>query len=301
MGWLKRLGMIIFTAFLLVALTGCGGEEDSTGLLSLGLTDAPLDGASRVMVQFTGIEIQPASGERLTYDFEESQQIDLLALNGGGRELLLESQLLPAGHYTWIRLKVKAEPGVLDSYLEFADSNSVYSLYIPSGSETGLKLVRGFYVPAGGMADFTIDFDLRKSVHAPSDGNEDYFLRPTLRIVDNTEVGSIGGVISPALITNLNEPPCTVYIFEGIDVIPDDIDGVDPEPITVAEVTYNEETEEYSYLAAFLNAGDYTIALTCRASEDDPGDDPFLDDQISFGEPAQVTVTAGTVIEYDFE
>jgi hypothetical protein len=59
-----------------------------------------------------------------------------------------------------------------------------HELTIPSEVKTGLKLNRGFVVPAGGSANFTIDFDLRKSVHLPMSGT-DYLLRPTLRLADN--------------------------------------------------------------------------------------------------------------------
>jgi hypothetical protein len=69
-----------------------------------------------------------------------------------------------------------------------------HELTIPSGMQSGLKLNRGFDVPAGGSADFTIDFDLHKSVHMTGSGS--YMLRPTLRMVDNIMVGSISGTVT---------------------------------------------------------------------------------------------------------
>ena len=64
--------------------------------------------------------------------------------------------------------------------------------------QSGLKLNRGFDVPAGGSADFTIDFDLHKSVHMTGSGS--YMLRPTLRMVDNIMVGSISGTVGASLV-----------------------------------------------------------------------------------------------------
>ena len=300
---IRFINTILFSTLLAVSLIKCGGMEGGledydpfTGLFSLGITDAPLAEINKAIVQFNGIEIQAASGERLTFDFETPRQIDLLALSGGGSEFLLSDQTLPAGHYNWIRLKVEAESDILDSYIELKDG-STRSLKIPSANQTGLKLVRGFEVPLGGITDLTIDFDLRKSIHNPSDLTGDYILRPTLRMVDNAEVGKIKGVIDPVLIKNPDNPACTVYIFEGLEVTPDDIDGLGAEPVTTAVVELDVDTGQYIYRAAFLNAGEYTVALTYMAADDDPE----IDDDIEFDKIAQLTVSAGPATNYDFQ
>jgi hypothetical protein len=234
------------------------------------------------------------------------RQIDLFALNGGGSETILDRVTVPAGHYNWIRLKVNAECDTEDSYIEIPnDIYSPYSLWIPSGSETGLKLVRGFDVPAGGTASFTIDFNLRKSVNNPEgQGNcsGNYKLKPALRIADNTEVGSISGTVSSALI---EDDSCTsgnvVYVFEDHDVIPDDEDEFDPNPITSAMVTFNDDTQEYVYKAAFLSSGKYTIAFTCQAGNDKPEVDesPTLN-PITFVGTTDVEVSAGNETIHNF-
>lgn len=303
---MKFISMVILNALLILSLTGCDDMEDEamenddifTGLFTLGITDAPLDNARRVIVQFTGIEIQAASGERLNFDFETPRQIDLLALNGGEREFLLSDQPLPAGHYDWIRLKVDAESDsdTMDSYIELEDG-STRSLKIPSINQTGLKLARGFEVPLGGITDFTIDFDLRKSIHTPPDLDEDFILRPTLRMVDNTDAGKIAGTVDPILIPDPDNPTCMVYVFENLGITPDDIDGLDAEPITTAPVKFDAATGQYIYQAAFLNAGDYTLALTYQAEDDDPE----TDDKIEFENSVQVTVSPGTATTYEFQ
>ena len=323
--------VVILTWFVVASLTGCSGSGNSTGELTINVTDAPVDKASSVMVEFTGVIIQPASGDRLEFDFKEcsengdpcvfdadcegeanvcnqsQRQIDLLALNGGGSETILDKVTVPAGHYNWIRLKVNAEcDNKEDSYIEIPnDDDSPYSLWIPSGSETGLKLVRGFDVPAGGTASFTIDFNLRKSVNNPEgQGNcsGNYKLKPALRLVDNTEVGSISGTVSSALI---EDESCTsgnaVYVFEGHDVIPDNEDEFDPNPITSAMVTFNDDTQKYVYKAAFLSSGNYTIAFTCQAENDKPEEDKSLTpNPITFVGTTDVEVSAGDETIHNF-
>lgn len=305
----------ILALLLAVSLSACGGSSGggsagvgansgsvSSGSLSLGITDAPVDEASRVIVEFTGLQIQPSVGERISYDFDIPRQIDLLALNGGGSELLLDKVKIAAGHYDWIRLNVNAECDIDDSYIDI--NNVKYPLWIPSGGHSGLKLVRGFDVPEGGSAHFTIDFDLRKAVKYPQGkgtcaGN--YKLRPAqaLRMVDNAKSGSIAGVvygIVDALL--INDGSCTggnsVYVFEGHNVVPDDVDGINPDPVTSAMVELD-ASGLYKYRAAFLSAGDYTVAFTCQAKDDDDADN-----NIDFWSYANVTVFAGeeTVLHF---
>lgn len=86
-------------------LTACGGggssEEPQFGRIDLGVTDAAVDGATHVVVEFTGIEIKAANDSKPeVFDFTVPRRIDLLALEGGGSEILLRDELLPAGAST---------------------------------------------------------------------------------------------------------------------------------------------------------------------------------------------------------
>jgi len=311
---LKQLGSILMFGAML-ALAGCGGSSGgaSTGTMSLKITDAAVDNADNVFIQFHGIELQAADGTRTTLYYCEDpmdstktivsesacttppkpMQIDLLAFNGGLADSLLDGFTLPSGHYSWARLMVDAS-GTLnppDSYIVVGGNN--FPLTIPSGAETGLKVNRGFDVPAGGHADFTIDFDLRKSVHL---ANNQYMLRPTLRMVDNTMVGAIAGTVD----MSLRPGGCTpaVYVFSGAGATPDDMDtdNTNPDPVTTASVN----TTDGTYKAAFLEAGDYTVAYTCDAAADDPTVDNTADNTVTFSNTAPVTVTANSTTTRNF-
>jgi len=314
---LKQFGSLaLFGAIL--AIAGCGGSGGGsssaagTGTLSLQITDAAVDSADHVYVQFSGLEIQSADGKRTTLYYCEdsmnpgniivsadacttppkSKQIDLLALNGGVVNPLLQSYTLPSGHYEWIRLMVDTA-GTLDSYIVV--SGTPYELTIPSGAQTGLKLNGGFDVPAGGGANFTVDFDLRKSVHLSNIG---YMLRPTLRMVNNVMVGSISGTVDQLLVTAGCTP--AVYVFAGSGVTPDDIDGIAADPVTSATVKLD-NMGVYRYMAAFLEAGSYTIAYTCDAAADDPMVDNTLNaPPVNFSGTTTVSVTANTNTVHNF-
>jgi hypothetical protein len=303
-------------ALLLVACGGGDGGGSSTGTLDLAITDAAVDDAEAVVVEFTGVQLQHAAGERIDYDFvdglggPEPRQIDLLALTGGTTELLLDGVTLTAGDYSWIRLKVNAERGVIDSYIDRVGDGR-HSLYVPSGAESGLKLNRGFNVPEDGMASFTIDFDLRKSVHYPgnldpSNPEDDYILRPTLRLVDDNTAGALTGVV----LDIGNDTDCdasmeyvgAVYVFGGTDVV-DDFDGTD-DPVTSAKVSMSNEGK-YTYTVAFLPEGDYTVAFTCDADDDNNGKDADIpahnDGPVDFVGETVVTITAGKTTMQDFQ
>jgi hypothetical protein len=286
------LAAVVFaaTASLAAYATGCGEDGHggmSTGTLTLSVSDAPVDLANRVVVLFNGVEVKPEEGDSVSFQIEGKREIDLLALDGTESRVLLNSASLPAGQYNWIRLSVEAERDVLDSYIELEDL-SVESLWVPSGEEVGLKLNRNFIVPAGGFAAFTVDFDLRKSVHDP-EGFDDYILRPTLRVIDNTEIGSITGIVDSALLGPEGEN--AVYVYDGADAVPDDMGG-NPEPVNTAPV----DTESGQYTVGFLLEGTYTAAFTSQAGKDDPS----TDDEVDFLHPATLSVKAEESTVHNF-
>ncbi|WP_196139114.1 DUF4382 domain-containing protein [Aliikangiella sp. G2MR2-5] len=280
-----------------VSLVACGGSDsDQTGTLALSVTDAPIDGATEVVVTFNGVEIKPQNGGSTIINFDEPKTIDLFALQNGETAPLLQNTTLDAGEYNWIRLVVDADQGEIDSYISFEDG-STHSLYIPSGSNTGLKLNSGFTIAAGATANFTIDFDLRKSVHKPAAEGQDYMLRPSLRILDNTEVGEISGFIAPSVVEDAScEDGLAVYAYSGADVTADDEGSATP-PITSAMPEYDANNDRYNYTLSFLLAGDYTVAVTCDADLDDPQSD---DDWTSIA-ASNVTVTVDQTTELNFE
>lgn len=289
----KSAGLVLLASGAL-ALAGCGGSDDSSGLLTVKLTDSPVDSASEVVVVFTGIELQPAGGEPISVDFCEPGQavtdcaryIDLLQLQDGVTETLLDEFELSTGQYNWIRLKVLAEQNNSDgSYIAFDDSGETFPLWIPSGSQSGLKLVRPFIVSQQGATEIVIDFDLRKSVIAPPGLAPNYILKPALRMVDSLLVGRVVGTVDLAYLAELQEAEtCSggVYVFEGGAANPDDMDGdpADGDDPLVYKLLEADEIDGTlaSYVIPFLEEGEYTVAFTCdyvvdvspEASEYDP-------------------------------
>jgi hypothetical protein len=279
--WTFLVSMILF------ALAGCGGGgggSPETGRMSLSVTDAPVDAASNVVVQFSGVAFKrEGEAPEVVQNLSPSpRQLDLLEYQEGRAALLLDGVMLPAGRYEWVRLIVDTQQNVRDSYIVLTTGEEC-ELRVPSGAESGLKLNRGFTLPADGSVALTIDFDLRKSIHAPpgqrgttAGCTQGYLMRPTLRIVDNANVGAIAGTIDSALVTDDCLPK--VYVFSGGGVTPDDIEesgaASDVDPLLVTNVDVQNGFTAYGYRAAFLPPGSYTVAFTC--DDDDPTDDDVL-------------------------
>ncbi|MFW6094316.1 MAG: DUF4382 domain-containing protein [Pseudomonadota bacterium] len=280
------------SAASLVLLAACGGggssssdvSETSDGTLSLAITDAPVDNASEVWVQFTGVRVKPSDGPAIEVDFDSPMEVDLLELTGENSAQLLNEEPLPAGSYEWIALDVEDT----NSYV-VDDMGQTTDVRIPSGDQQGLRLVSGLTITAGQHSQFIIDWDLRKALTNPV-GQSGYFLRPALRITDLTEHGSIAGTVADGLVMDdacvndlAEDRGNLVYVFEGADADPVDIDGEDPEPLTTATVAADDQAAgAYTFEAAFLAPGEYTVAFTCQGLNDDPERNDIDDAEVAF-------------------
>jgi hypothetical protein len=306
---LKALSIIGFTS----ALAACGGGSSSdsgggdsgsssgeTGSLSVGLTDAPVDNAQEVNIEVTALVLQPADGERSRFELEFPEPINLLDLQGGRFESLISDEEVAAGRYNWMRIEL----GVNNSVLIDTDTGTG-SFPLTTPSARGVQ-TSGFTVPAAGAVSFTIDFDVRKSLVNPV-GQDGYKLKPVLRLVENSEVGKIGGTVAGELITQECGDALTpefagnVYVHADTSVAPNDI-GSENDPLVVAPV---EQNGDYTYVAAFIPAGEYSVSYTCGDDliEDDQGNPS--DDDINFvaseSAPAAVTVEASQTTTEAFE
>ncbi len=271
---MKRLISQCMLSSAVVLLAACGDTEgtlsEQSAHLNLNITDAPVDDAVAVVVEFTGVSIKAAEQEEeLVFSFDEPQSVDLLALQGSSFASLLDGIELPAGEYNWVRLHVNAElDDVMDSYIELEDG-TMKELYIPSGDESGLKIKTAFTLVDGEVSDFTIDFDLRKSLRLKGEDSA-ATLRPSLRMVNNKHSGHMGGLIDDALLSEscADGEVGAVYVYEGSDAVPADYSGLDTDPVASSLINLTDEGHKYEL--GFLEKGSYTIAYTCDTALDTP-------------------------------
>jgi hypothetical protein len=279
-------------AGMAVLLTACGSDSGSSGSggVSLNITDAPIqnDDIAEVWVRFTHVIIHSDGGDDtpqpVTDGTNDWIDVNLKDLTEGKTQLLGDFEL-PGGHYSWIRLVINPEESFVYEYdplPDDPDNLNKTKLDCSSCDESHLKLHRSFDIPNhGGWVNFTIDFDLQKSLTLQLPQSEiprphyAYKLRPTLRILD-TELASTfiwGTVANPADPTG-----CSVYIYTGTPTTLDDICVEDlPEvicatadtqrPLTKVDVINNGGT--FDYETGPLYPGIYTVAVVCDSDDID--------------------------------
>ncbi|MGB5491088.1 MAG: DUF4382 domain-containing protein [Woeseiaceae bacterium] len=293
----RRLGVGVVALFAMT-LAGCGGSGGSgvetgasnqTGFLSLGVSDGPVHSAQRVCIEFNDIEFKQAgSGETTVLTFAEPQKIDLLQFQGANAAPLITNEVMPAGDYEWMRLGINAvrganggvgetDPALCDGEASYIvmDDGTVNNLYVPSGANTGLKLVSGYTVPANDQVSLTLEFDVAKSITAPPGQSPDVKLRPTIRLVNNNDVGTLTGEVSADFVEVDGCEP-SVYVFnpdvEEPNGIEDDVED-ENDPIATAMVKAQEQDDasiQYHYTVGFLLTGSYKAAFTCNNMDFEP-------------------------------
>ena len=182
-----------FLATILVALplgflVGCSGSSD-TGTMRVTLVDGPINGFQEVNLNIQSVEIK-GNGGWITLA-SPNKTVNLLGLVGGVAEVLADGTTLPEGRYGQMRLVLGS-----GNTVKLANG-TVAPLTVPSGLQTGVKLIVNFEVAAGTTKDVWIDFDAAHSIQLHGAGaSGQYILRPTVWAYDKIVTGSISGTMT---------------------------------------------------------------------------------------------------------
>ncbi|KPK24848.1 MAG: hypothetical protein AMJ61_13265 [Desulfobacterales bacterium SG8_35_2] len=198
----------IFAVLLMAAVfVSCGGGGGSTapagtGTLNLSLTDAASGDYKAVYVTINEVWVKHEQKTWEKYSAPELQLPKTLNLldfvNGARAELgILE---LETGHYNQMRLILEdsdqaptsQDLNILDNthpffnYVVDSADNEIF-LKVPSGGNTGIKIVNGFDIEDSRATELILDFDAHKSVHAhPAGKSGTWILRPMIKVVETT-------------------------------------------------------------------------------------------------------------------
>jgi Domain of unknown function (DUF4382) len=306
----KMTGVITLLTTLMVS--GCGtcgfdcsdDEELGPAILTLSFSDALPEDLDEVVLEVDSLVFERSSATDVQIDSfdvaaedpnqpDDSFVIDLLEFPGVNRENIIEDQELERGTYSGIVINLTPESeGV--SYVRQEDGLE-YPLVV---DENGLELP-GFTLYSGSES-YTIEFDLALSLRFDED-NDRYHLNSTgVRVVDNTISATLTGIVDVELFDGIF--PCSekedwregnrAYLYQGTDLdqqlLADAFtsgapaDAIAPFSVGTIDLASNGNWE---YVFGYLPAGDYTVAFTCDAEEDNPEsyDDlpiPFPTDQL---------------------
>ncbi len=245
--FMKRFHALIGTILsftLMTLISGCGGGTSaSTGTATMNITDAPVDDENvlGVHVAFDAVHYKPAGSEWVVEELNETRVINLLDLQDGNSTLLTSQTELPVGRINQIRFIINPA----ETFIELAgDINQ--SLSVPSQIE---KVVGGFVVPAGGDINITADFDLRKSLVLENKG---YKLKPTIKIVDNSQVGEVSGTVA-----NI-DGNTTVIVYAYAN---DTFDEAQETSNDFANAATSSDATDGNYTLAWLAAGTYDLVV----------------------------------------
>ncbi len=200
---LKKLALLALAVGLVFSLAGCEnffpGEDNGT--LAIYLADLPVNEVAEVNVTLSKVEVHK-DGEWITInDFgEEGEKFDLLELRFD--EALLGQEYLDPGDYTQIRLIIDATEEPADgkpgyegqkSYVVKEDNGEKIPIFIPSGTQTGLKINHEFSIAANTITELILDVDVRDMlIKAGKSGK--IILRPTsIMVIDKVISGEIRG------------------------------------------------------------------------------------------------------------
>ncbi|MEP7027044.1 MAG: DUF4382 domain-containing protein [Candidatus Eisenbacteria bacterium] len=207
--------LLLTVAIASAVLVGCSSSPSGPGFgtMNVRMTDAPgaFDHVNLVVTQVSAHLAGAAAADSdsagsnsgwITLS-SEAVTYDLLTLQNGVF-VTIGTGRIPAGHYTQIRLKLGAGSTVVVDGV-------TYPLTVPSGLQTGLKLVGSFDVPANGLLDVALDFDAARSVIQNGAGL--YHLKPTVRVMPFSTAGAITGQVAPADVAT------TIFAVQASDTL----------------------------------------------------------------------------------
>lgn len=244
---IRNSGCFLAVSLMVMSLVSCGGGGGGSGTVGgtpLWITDAPSKNTYQsVFVTIVEVSVNhEVNGWTLLTDLDLPQTIELLGLTNGVRSQLGVVNLEP-GHYNQMRLRLSEE--VSANYVIDSQGETI-NLKVPSGGQTGIKLVNGFDIESSVSTDLILDFDVHKSIHAhPAGKTDSWRLRPTIKVVEieNSVSGTVeaggDGEEHPWVSAHLYDPDT----FETVQVAGSfsEVDGTYFMflPINITESPYN--------------------------------------------------------------
>lgn len=251
---LKLSAWIILSLSILIfaACSGDGGGSSSggeTGILSVNLADNTIQGCKAVFVTIDEVRVHTHGGWQQLTPTSPNHTHNLLELQNGVREKLGIAELT-AGPYTQMRLIIGDTPddGHFSANYIIDGDDEYHELKIPSGYNTGIKIVHGFYIEKNQTTELILDFCVSDSIVMPGHDGE-WLLKPTIKVLDTDNYSIISGTVTD------NDDPSAI----GGSLVSAQIYDSDAQPGDKAVVQASTTAEENGDYALFLKPGIYNI------------------------------------------
>jgi hypothetical protein len=197
---------IVFLFIASSVLFACGGggsgagDLGGVGTVSMSLTDAMSNQFNAMYVTINDVQVHTKgsgngnNGWVTVSTPNLPKTFNLYELTNGVREQIGLADL-SAGDYTQMRMMIGTEPddgiNILSEAHPYAnyviDSDGMYQeLKIPSGIQSGYKIIHGFTISPNQTTELTLDFLAEKSVVVGGTGN--WHIQPTVKIRNTPEL-----------------------------------------------------------------------------------------------------------------
>jgi hypothetical protein len=245
--------------------SGIGGGN--IGTLILGLTDGPPPKNTYDAIYVTIKEISVKHEDKEGWDRLTGPELDLPKtfnlldlVNGVIADLGVVE--LEAGHYNQMRLLLGTEPDEEENILGEAHDYANYlilegddeqiPLKVPSGYQTGIKLVNGFDIEVEGSTELVLDFDANKSIVKAGKSGK-WLLKPTIKMIESVTY-SVEGFVEDNEDNRLAEADVSAQIYDSAALDPKD------EITVAASAKSNDNGYYFMYLSLYQEK--YNIVAT---------------------------------------
>jgi hypothetical protein len=255
---------------LLFISCGSGGGGSSSGgggvgTLSLSLTDASTDRYKAVYVTITDIQVhQPGGNENnpnswYSVDMPRTPMtVNLLDLVNGVREDLGLVDL-EAGAYTQMRLIIGQTPerngtiNILSQPHPYANyvvdlNDDYHELKVPSGSQSGYKIIGGFDINTNSTTELILDFDANRSVVEAGNSGQ-WLLKPTVKVKYPDEDALIEGRVTDST-AGVSGALVSAQVFHATGPLEDQV-----------AIQASTVTDSNGYYELFVEDGTYNLVV----------------------------------------
>lgn len=172
---MKTIRSLGISIALFSLLLGSCKKDSETGSLSVRMTDFPAS-YQQVNVEILKVRVHMGGGAGSWIDLPTKQGIyNLLTLQNGIDTTIVNTTELPAGNITQMRL-------LLGSNNTLMVNDTIYPMSVPSGNETGIKLVGNIAIPGNTTVNVLLDFVANESI--VENGNGTYQLKPAVKVIN---------------------------------------------------------------------------------------------------------------------
>lgn len=301
---LVSLSVLILTGILSACGGGGGGGGGSgtataTGTLSVGLTDSSTSKYLAVYITIDDVQVNrnhagtPGNSGWSTVATPKETYNLLKLING--LTAVLGGDEFTVGTYHQVRLilgkKAQSENNILGvphpyaNYVILNDGlDTTEQLKIPSGFQTGIKLVHNFQVLENETVELILDFDACRSV--VERGNGKFLLKPTIKIIETEDKNAVfGDVTDTASDTPIDGALVSAQISDGLSA-----------RVERSTLTSDEVGHEGQYQLLLSPGQDYSIVAFSDKKVGAPGAE-----EMYAPECAGITVPASGDTRLDFD